>query len=619
MGGPPRPLSELMFEDIGLGGHTLREGDLPRWFTAVPGQAHRFTERIVRNRRCGFFDGWIKLRGAWPADGMLRLALSDHNRLRLHFYHGDRGVTLTYYEDHRHAWAAYSVSRATGDMRPQSPILVATDEERSFRTSPNGLGPIDIAWREGQLLLSRGDVRLLAAPLAGSPDDVYLEGHAGFRGLTMVRVEGVPPLDKPAVAPEHPVTGEFTAAKEIWKTETPTGATWTQHDDGSVELAVAKTKSPAWATWKLPRRDLCEIVMELEEATPGSGVFVADESGQPADVVRFFRDPTSGQTTIGIAPASDARSDQASDPKAGPIPSVSPRPLLRLIVGCGILRCWIGPDGRHWAPAVTTTQSVPAPFATVGLYCKSSESRRSIRLRRIEIRELAGLTGVVGDAVRARAVAIPQANDLADWLKQVDSRLPHDVERDEWRRGCALATLGHGANPRLGTPLLATLLDELLANPRPIESRLAALADAALVVNTWDHHADALSYLAGIARWGSGRLTAANRVPTRSFDWPRCNVPWLRGKARRRPPRRWPDLKFCKRYPTRAGRNWIACAGRLSSGSNRPGMTAEMAWPNGHRAWRQPGFPSAQDNPRRGLRPRCGTHWTNRSAPRCSI
>ena len=137
-GSPPRPLADVMFEDIGLLGAAPRESELRRWFTAASGQAHRFTERMVRDRRCGFFDGWIKLRDAWPADGMLRLGLTDHNRLRLHFYHGGRGITLTYFEGPTHTWTAYAVSRATGEILPQSPILVATDEGRGFRSSPTG-------------------------------------------------------------------------------------------------------------------------------------------------------------------------------------------------------------------------------------------------------------------------------------------------------------------------------------------------------------------------------------------------------------------------------------------------------------------------------------------------
>ena len=199
--------------------------------------------------------------------------------------------------------------------------------------------------------MSRGDVPLLTAPLAGLPDEVYFEGHAGFRGLAMVRVEDVPPREKGEVVREHPVTGDFAAAKEKWRIETPTGALFTRNDDGSVELTVAKTTSPAWASWKLPRRELCEIVLDLDEATPGSGVYVADEQGRPQDVVRFFRDSRTGQTTIAIAGAADARSEQVSDPNAGPISFVSPRSWLKLVVGCGILRVWVGPDGRHWAPA----------------------------------------------------------------------------------------------------------------------------------------------------------------------------------------------------------------------------------------------------------------------------
>jgi outer membrane protein assembly factor BamB len=501
--GPARPLRDVVFEDIRLAGATSREEDLRKWFTAAGGEPHRFSERMVQNRRCGFFDGWVKLRGAWPKDGMLRLALVDHDRLRLHFFNGTAGVTLEYFQDQRHAWAAYAVKRNAGEVRPREPVLVGTDEERSYRTSPSGVGPIDVSWRGGELVVSRGDVRLLAAPLAEAPAEVYFEGHAGFRGLSVVRVIDEP-VEKPAVD-QRPVTTSVVAAKQEWLSETPAGSSFDKREDGSVELVAEKTKSPAWAGWKLPRRELCEVLLEVDSATAGAGVYVADEQGRPVDVVRFFRDSRSGGTTVGLTGAGDARTDQDHDPAGGPIPLVSERPWVRLVVGCGVFRAWVGPDGLHWAPAVTKAKNIPTPFATVGLFCKASDTKRSIRLKRIVIRELDGLTTLVGAKVRQRATAFATASDLSDWVAKILAARPADVGVDEWRRGCALATLGQGVNPQLGMALLSTLLDDVLGaggDEFSNEARLKALADAALIANTWENHAEAIAFSARYRRLG---------------------------------------------------------------------------------------------------------------------
>jgi len=208
---------------------------------------------------------------------------------------------------------------------------------------------------------------------------------------------------------------------------------------------------------------------------------------------------------VGLASAGDGRSDADINPANGPIPFVSQRPWVKLVVGCGILRTWIGPDGVHWAPAVTTVQNVPAGLATIGPFCKASESKRTIRVARVVVRELDGLTNLVGDEVRGRAKAFVRANNLAEWLKQVSASRPPDLKLDEWARGCALATLGQGADPRLRTALLTMLLDDvasLEAAGLPVETRLKALDDGALVANTWENHADALLFSARYRRLG---------------------------------------------------------------------------------------------------------------------
>ncbi|MEX0586505.1 MAG: hypothetical protein WD176_07675, partial [Pirellulales bacterium] len=180
LGSPVRSFAEVYFDDVGQGGFSASESDLKAWFAPVPGQSFNVDARSVAERRVGFFAGVVRLRAPWSPDVMLRLALTEANKLRMYFWNGTSGVMLHFHEDRRVAWAAYAATRKAGAATPSRLALTATDEDRSYRTSPLGAGPIDIYWHQGELVLSRGDVKLLAAPLAGPPSEVVFEGKAGL-------------------------------------------------------------------------------------------------------------------------------------------------------------------------------------------------------------------------------------------------------------------------------------------------------------------------------------------------------------------------------------------------------------------------------------------------------
>src|SRR5207253_11100623 len=54
--------------------------------------------------------------------------------------------------------------------RPERAAYVGCDNDRYSRT---GWGPIALHYDNGYLVMTRGDVRLLSAPLPGQPSEVY--------------------------------------------------------------------------------------------------------------------------------------------------------------------------------------------------------------------------------------------------------------------------------------------------------------------------------------------------------------------------------------------------------------------------------------------------------------
>ncbi|MGO8019874.1 hypothetical protein AB9E19_33610, partial [Rhizobium leguminosarum] len=85
---------------------------------------------------------------------------------------------------------AYVVTKRSDRPSPDTWAYAAGDDERGRRT---GHGPIDVAWHDGRIYVSRGDVCLLSAPLAELPDAAYLEGRTKVKGMAIAHSTGVPP------------------------------------------------------------------------------------------------------------------------------------------------------------------------------------------------------------------------------------------------------------------------------------------------------------------------------------------------------------------------------------------------------------------------------------------
>jgi hypothetical protein len=191
--------------------------DLQGWFDQVPGFNFQLHRVDTRAGPCGAVEGVVRLRSPWPEQAVLRLALENYNRLKLHFFHGNQGVSLIYYEDQNFRWAAYSTTREGDGKLPKTWAITGTDDGRASRAELRQGGPIELRYlpdeRGGEIMLSRGDIVLVNAPLAGPPDEVLLEGRAVVQGIELVRAQGAPSLTAPRpIAPDldKPATLDWT-------------------------------------------------------------------------------------------------------------------------------------------------------------------------------------------------------------------------------------------------------------------------------------------------------------------------------------------------------------------------------------------------------------------------
>ena len=482
-GDPPEALA-ICFEDFDVEHFLPQADDLKQWFQPVPGQPWTVTNSRTKFGEAAKVDGLARLAMPWRQDIALRLALERLNDLRIHLLHGDTGLTLAYYErDQNNCWVAYAARRAAGGAVPEPFALAADDQGRTARTGIVRDGfTFELRYRDGAVTLSRGDIVLLQAPLAGAPDEVLFEGQAAFCGITAVRSGGFPAAVESAVSgAERP-----TPASLPWTEKLTAEGRFERSPDGSVLLAADKATAAGWVTTPLTPGGIREVVFEVDEATPGAGVFLGRPEGEPREVVRFVADPASSRVHVKLL--SD-HSDEARLPPLDKAPAARApgKAWLRLLYGCGVLRTWISSDGRHWAQPYPPAGSLTGPVTTLGLHHVPKIANCRIRLRQVDTRTLPELNALADAALLARAPGLAAAPHLGVWLTKVCETLPSEVDEAAWRRSCAVRTLAAGCARDLGSALLELLLDDAAERGLPFERRLALLNEACLLWDTNDH------------------------------------------------------------------------------------------------------------------------------------
>ena len=468
----------------------LARADLERWLEGVPGEEHRFNETQRHETRVASFDGVVKLKPVWAADSILRFAAFDDHGLAITFWTGDTGVALVHYQPRgRMEWAAYVVRRRPGERNPSSWTLAATDGGRFERLSRP---PLDIRHQRGQLVVHRGGIRLLAAPLATLPTEVYLarKGAVWMRSFRMYRGEEF--RDPPT--PEREVVADLGRPVDLeWTTRLPDGAYWYPSLDGPVELKTEKSNQPARADFRLPVTGLVEYLVEVSGATPGTGVFLANDLGEPVAQLGFFDCHNLHATAYGFLQVNGSHDHATYNPLQQISPYVAPKQWFRLVAGCGVFQAWSSLDGANWTRIPEAPQTIPhgKTVARLGLYCLQGTKPRRIALEHVRVRELTPLMRLVDrqSLDRVPEKVVQQRDDYGGWIEAALSTQPVGVRLEDWLRTAAVATLARG--PRtgpVGNDVLHGLITDAIDRLPDLESRLALLEAGAELINGWNYH-----------------------------------------------------------------------------------------------------------------------------------
>jgi hypothetical protein len=470
---PPRPWHEVAWRQFDTRREMPQPETLKNWFEPVVGQAFEFQATDTKLGRCGQLQGnsLARLKEPFAEHATLRLALDHHNRLRIHLYHGLVGVTLVYYEQDNYRWTAYATRRQSGSPLPTHAALTSTDDGRARRTEVRHGGPLELRYQAGEVILSRGEVALVRAALPGPPEDVYFQGQVAFQGIEWERTEGFPQdaaADPVAWATDQP-------AELAWQAELGRGAWLEALPDGALALIADQAKEKSHLTTPLAADGICEVTLHLEDATPGTGVFLQTADGRRDDVLRFVRNPPTGRTCLMLRGNDDGHEQGLRRLEEGVEPCVGQQVWVRMLFGCGTLRWWISADGRNWAEPEFTRSNMRGNITGIGVQHVANRESARIQIHGVTVRRLDRLSSLTERELLARAYAAHDLPNLPAWFDAIVPHRPAGVPTRDWRLACAVKTLSVGPTRDLGHALIAMLLDSNRAKALPSAERMELL------------------------------------------------------------------------------------------------------------------------------------------------
>ena len=488
---PPPAWDRIGFDTFDIKRSVPRVDELKHWFHPVESGLKNSKSG---NIECGAFSGLMKLKAPLFEDTALRFWVVAPERQTLqtlvHCFYGDEGVSFALFAAEQHRWAAYATTRKPEQPRPDQYTITGGDRAIAYRTSNWVNGTVEIRYAHDAMILSRGDVILARAPLPGPPDEIYFEGRMAFYGIDLVRSTSPPPPP-----PSRPLVVDIQDCAALEWTESfgdVEHTTFTKNDDGSVTLAARQAGAVGRVVTPLPSRGLHELILEVDDATFGAGVFFGrGENGDAHELVRFGRNKRDG--SLCITPAyNDANYEHDFGVlRERFVPLVQPHLWVKLIYGCGVIRWFTSVDGIHWGEAGAPFGRRHPDVTSIGLHVINGRPDCQLTLKRIQIRELSQLTGLVEADNLERAVA-PEQPTYGQWLTEVLGQQPRDCETRQWLRACALKTLGVGYRYELTQPILDMLLDDIIELPLPIDKKFDILDESLLLADYMDSTEQAL-------------------------------------------------------------------------------------------------------------------------------
>lgn len=504
---PPRRFEDVAWLLPGMedNGEFTHE-EFRRWFEPVPGLAFTVSEHKHGTQRFTYLDGGGRLRAPWVDSAVLRLAIYDPTSCELLCWNGNTGLRIRLYRTRTpHRWAVHRVTRKDENSPVETGELLTTDCGRWHRSY---FGPFDLRWENGQLMLTRGNVRMLSVPLAQAPGEVVLAGKLRIRQFTMFRSDPMPESTTQFAAISDPQAESMTPAEKTWTVSEGPGVTFVKNTavandisdatPGTIELGVsAEATAMAWASTSVPNPGLSEFIFRIDHADPGTGIHLGAADGSPLVRLNAVWDPAAKRSGFMLRYATEVTLATPFNVTTDPVPWLGDTQWLRLTFRAGCLAAWISPDGVNWGRLGEPRRSLPGRYATVGVFAHKGADRK-IRLQHVSSRELPTFASLadasVVDRVKTADFEPLDILDTGAWMHRVIRTRPPEVDLSDWRRACAVACLRAVPSSALQIYLVNGLLAEGLFNGEPGDTTIdntdgrawRLLNEAALLCDSYD-------------------------------------------------------------------------------------------------------------------------------------
>lgn len=476
--------------DFRSAGHDeLTEAEARRWFAQVEGHGFNWGQDVYGQqpqRRVARFHGFARLRAPWPDDALLRLTPFEVTDLTIYLWRGPSGVALRLYTRREpHTWAAFEIERESSSPKPSRWGLLTTDNGGYARA---GTGTFDLRYQDGGITLARGGIPLLTAPLSGKPDEVFVEGQFRLRGLSIHRTA---PLMSIPENP-HPLLIGGAAAQLDWAASAETPAEMAPGPNGTMDFKSESRDKIGTVVLPLSQRGLYEVIARVDAADPGTGLFLGDLDGRPLHRVGYFKDAATGRITLGILRPGENRDQANFDFNAFPPPYHTRTQWVKVVAGLGTVQILVSGDGRHWGHLTEDpARDLPGAVGSVGVFGLPGPTPRSLKLARLEVRPLSGITTLADPHLLAIVpkFTTDELKDSVRWSHRAMDALPVGVDLSQWTTACAIASLKQGPPKDVGVATLRRLLAVAIPSAIPLDQKLLILDEASLLCDTWEEAA----------------------------------------------------------------------------------------------------------------------------------
>ena len=268
---------------------SLSKAQFDQWFTPaeapLKGEIEEFREADRPQVR---MKGWFRLNGSLPPDTAFRFELSHLEQMQFHFYCGDEGVSIVHYRQDYNPWYAYAMRRSEKDAQPRDLAVLANDGFREQRSNARNYDPVTFFFDSttSELVVYRGDVEAIRAPLPSIPDEIYFAGESVVRRMNLWPVLELPEPQRP----EYPAQVTIDNPAELpWQERLGENARLEKNPSGSLSLVVDDPKDNSWACVPLPGYGLRLIDIELSQVDRSFGIFLTAhdkpaEAGKPREI-----------------------------------------------------------------------------------------------------------------------------------------------------------------------------------------------------------------------------------------------------------------------------------------------------------------------------------------------